>query len=633
MKKVLRSSFLLIFLIPMIFLCGLSGLAQTSDYWLKMERKGTGYGYEHIKVTKLPDGNLKYNYNQHLKTDVAGLNPQDITQEGHYVVDKSLKPISLDVQINFLAKKSHLTGKCENNLLTLTKDDGEGQVLKQEILFQDVFFDISLPSLILKNVDKKNFKLKIFDQTEVKVKEVQVRIIRVDKKEVEAAVSDLMTTRYRINRKGQIKEARYIEINSRSYLTNAADAQNIRYLNTADGYTLTVKSQKSFPNIYKVTQAQIQVRWKNIPFEEFSFVDNRQQVVKKTETGSDYEVILEMSRFDPRPREIAIPVQDEKFSSYLAETDYIKPHDPSVRKQLAEIQGDEKNAFKLVEKILRWVSTNIKSDYIAETLTGPEVLQKKRGKCSEYTILFASLARAAGIPTRLALGELGSGNLWQGHMWDEVWLGEWMAVDASAGSFVSGPTHLKFIDSPTVMGTQKIRWKLTDNLSIEILDFKEEEARAGIKTGIFGETYFNQNFSCKISAPDKTWTMEEKQDGSVTMLEMSSKEDSANFALVFFVVPAGMNPKKILEGRLNAIRNMVKNFERLEESELEIAGQKAPSVVFKQSRKDQSIAVVQNCLLIDGTNGYLFVFATPEDKFEKSRPQFQKVLASFEIIK
>jgi transglutaminase-like putative cysteine protease len=126
-----------------------------------------------------------------------------------------------------------------------------------------------------------------------------------------------------------------------------------------------------------------------------------------------------------------------------------------------------------VKNLLLWVYENIGTEYIAETLSGPEVLKRKRGKCVEFSTLFASLARAAGIPTRVAFGESLSGYNWVGHMWCEVWLGEWTAVDAAAGTFVESPSHIKFVHSPTVMGTQKIRWKLVDNLGIEILTFQK----------------------------------------------------------------------------------------------------------------------------------------------------------------
>ncbi|MFQ6003744.1 MAG: transglutaminase-like domain-containing protein, partial [Candidatus Zixiibacteriota bacterium] len=444
----------------------------------------------------------------------------------------------------------HVTGKYANGLMNLSIEDEE-EVRKREIPFQDTYFDVVLGDLILKREDEKIFKLKIFDPTGLKVNSVQVEVTKSDANELEATVTDILTKKYRIDRQGQIKQIQFVELHIRAYLTDAEDAQNISYLNTADGLTWMVKSKKSFPNVYKVAQAQIQVKWKDVPLEEFDFEDNRQKVVKKTSAKGKYEVILEIVKITPASKGIEAPIVDEKFGSFLKDTEYIQPSDTTIQQQLAEIQGNEKDAFTIVQNILRWISDNISTDIIAETLTGPEVLKKRRGKCSEYAILFASLARAAGIPAKVVLGEANSGNQWIGHMWNEVWLGEWMAVDAATGIFVTGPSHVKFVDSPTVMGTQRVRMKLVDNLSLEILDFTEEEivTSAEIKTGIFGHTYFNKAFTCKISAPDTTWVIDETVEAGHTSVTIKPKEEeNVTFALVLFAVPPGMSAKAILNG-------------------------------------------------------------------------------------
>ncbi|MFQ6115387.1 MAG: hypothetical protein ACE5NG_15110, partial [bacterium] len=95
----------------------------------------------------------------------------------------------------------------------------------------------------------------------------KVEVTKSDANELEATVTDILTKKYRIDRQGQIKQIQFVELHIRAYLTDAEDAQNISYLNTADGLTWMVKSKKSFPNVYKVAQAQIQVKWKDVPLE------------------------------------------------------------------------------------------------------------------------------------------------------------------------------------------------------------------------------------------------------------------------------------------------------------------------------------------------------------------------------
>ena len=454
----------------------MKGFAQERESWLKLERKGKGYGFDHIVVERLGDRSIMYQIQEVIRTDIAGFNPQEITQDGRYVVDLDMHPVSLDFFIKFHSKKMHVKGNCINGVMYLTTIDDAGFVLNHEIPFQDVYFEVVVGNVIFRKRNENQFRLKIFNPLELKVNEFQVEVNPTDGDGIEATLKERITMKYRIDRRGRIQQIDFVELNSRSYLTNAEDARNIDYLSTSDGFTLTVKPERSFPDVNKITQAQIKVKWQEIPFEEFKFEDNRQKLLGKSNSRHDYEAVIEITQPLPPSNKIDVPVRDSEFIPFLEDTQYIKPSHPSIRKKLAEIKGDEKDAFKLVQSILLWIYDNVKGEYIVETLTGPEVLQRRKGKCSEYATLFASLSRAAGIPTRIVFGEAVNGNRWIGHLWCEVWLGEWVAVDAAMGTFVTGPSHIKFIDSATVMGTQKIRWKLVDNLSLEILDYKEKES-------------------------------------------------------------------------------------------------------------------------------------------------------------
>jgi len=214
-----------------------------------------------------------------------------------------------------------------------------------------------------------------------------------------------------------------------------------------------------------------------------------------------------------------------------------------------------------------------------------------------------------------------------------VWLGEWIAVDPSFGAFVAGPSHLKFIDSPTVEGTQGVRFKLVDNLQIEILDFQEEKSQTALKTGISGSTYANATFACRISAPDDTWTMKEESENGTAMLSMKPKKAGVQFALVFFAIPPGTPAGTILEGRLNVIGQMGRNYKLIEKSEADVAGRKAPSAIFSHGGKDGETIVNRNILLVDGSSGYLFALIAPEAEFAGLDAPFKTILASFDLIK
>ena len=163
---------------------------------------------------------------------------------------------------------------------------------------------------------------------------------------------------------------------------------------------------------------------------------------------------------------------------HLKDSGYVKPDDPTIRQQLVEIIGDEKNAYAVAEKIIRWTSSNIKFTLNAPYLSGPELLKKRTGHCTHYAVLFASFARAAGIPTKMVtelLNIKANPHLWGPHMWNEVWVGEWIAVDSMRGEFITGPSHIKFTEAPTTIELQGAISRLENNLNLEILDFTEQE--------------------------------------------------------------------------------------------------------------------------------------------------------------
>jgi hypothetical protein len=462
----------LFFLFP-IFLLTINSFSQTRESWQKLERNGQGYGFDHIIAEDLANGNIRYEIYQTIKTDIAGFNPQEITQKGFYVVDEEMKPVKFDIHVKFKTKQTHISGDLSEQTLRLTRQvDGE-EMEVQEIPFEDVYFEVVLGNVIFQKKDLGNFRLKVFNPVEGKVNDYDVEVIPDDKDGIIAKVRERITMIFYIDKKGRVRQIKFVELNSRSYVTSARNARKINYLNTADGLTLTVLCKPQFPNVWDIDKAQISIRWKGIPFEQFCFSDNRQRAIEKVQNGNEYEAVLEINKPIPHSKKMDIPVRDGEFEVFLKDSEFIKPNDPAIQKQLAEIQGDERDALSLVKTILLWVYDNIGTEYIAQTLPGPEVLKRKRGKCVEFSTLFASLSRAAGIPTRIVFGEALNGKNWVGHMWCEVWLGEWVAVDAAAGIFVENPSHIKFIDSPTVMGTQKIRWKLVDNLGIEILTFQK----------------------------------------------------------------------------------------------------------------------------------------------------------------
>ncbi|HQU43010.1 MAG TPA: transglutaminase domain-containing protein [Pirellulales bacterium] len=91
-----------------------------------------------------------------------------------------------------------------------------------------------------------------------------------------------------------------------------------------------------------------------------------------------------------------------------------------------------------------------KKNYKTPLATAADVAQTLEGDCTEHAVLLAALARASGIPARVAMGLVYAPNH-QGfayHMWTEMYLGDcWVPLDATLGEGLVPADHIKLADS------------------------------------------------------------------------------------------------------------------------------------------------------------------------------------------
>jgi hypothetical protein len=125
----------------------------------------------------------------------------------------------------------------------------------------------------------------------------------------------------------------------------------------------------------------------------------------------------------------------KEIEDALAETVDLPVKSPQVKALAAQAVGDAKTPREKVERLVHFVSEYVKDELCPGELSVPEIIEKKAGDCTEHALLFAALARAAGVPTREVGGLMYMGDEVQafgGHEWDEVVLdGKWVAVDPS----------------------------------------------------------------------------------------------------------------------------------------------------------------------------------------------------------
>jgi hypothetical protein len=138
-------------------------------------------------------------------------------------------------------------------------------------------------------------------------------------------------------------------------------------------------------------------------------------------------------------------------AEYTAPNAYIQSDDAEVQKHAEAAAGGETDPWKIATRMEKWVYENLKKKNFSTLLaSAAEVARDLSGDCTEHAVLLAAMARAKGIPSRVAVGLVYVDSLssFGGHMWTEVNIdGVWYPLDATLAQGGIAADHLKFADS------------------------------------------------------------------------------------------------------------------------------------------------------------------------------------------
>lgn len=139
---------------------------------------------------------------------------------------------------------------------------------------------------------------------------------------------------------------------------------------------------------------------------------------------------------------------DGDATRWLRPTIPVPSGHPGIVDLSREVLAGAESAQARITAILRWLDANIRKSG-ADAFSALDVLQTRQAECQGHSYLYAALARAAGIPTRIVNGLVYSGEH-QGflyHTWVESLVdGQWRAVDPTFGQDVADGTHVKVLE-------------------------------------------------------------------------------------------------------------------------------------------------------------------------------------------
>ena len=145
------------------------------------------------------------------------------------------------------------------------------------------------------------------------------------------------------------------------------------------------------------------------------------------------------------PRDIKPTGATEDLSKFLAPERFIESDDEEIRAEAARAVGKITGTRERAERLVRHVNGLLEKKPTVSLPSAREVLRTKVGDCNEHTALYVALARAVGIPARIATGVAYVRGAFYYHAWPEVHVdGAWLPVDPTLNQFPTDAMHLRF---------------------------------------------------------------------------------------------------------------------------------------------------------------------------------------------
>jgi transglutaminase-like putative cysteine protease len=171
------------------------------------------------------------------------------------------------------------------------------------------------------------------------------------------------------------------------------------------------------------------------------------------------------------PQTLQAGPADPDARNYLAAEPFIESDAPEIVAEAEVAVRGGTTARDRAERLTRYVNYILDKKPTVSLPSAREVLRTRVGDCNEHTALFVAMARAAGIPARIAVGLVNIHGAFYYHAWPEVYLDEggnrglWLPVDPTLNQFPADTTHLRFarggLDKQTLIlpliGTLQIR--------------------------------------------------------------------------------------------------------------------------------------------------------------------------------
>jgi hypothetical protein len=164
-----------------------------------------------------------------------------------------------------------------------------------------------------------------------------------------------------------------------------------------------------------------------------------------------------------------LPHRDTALMPYLRADEWVLSDDKNVKGNALNMALVEKNdAFGMARYLNSDLYFSIPPVPSSVLINSADLFKIRFGDFIGRTVMFASFARAVGIPTRLIGGLVYWNGYFYFHTWPEVWFDRWIPVDPTLAQFPADVTHIPLKEGSLKDITSIVR--SLESIDIEILE-------------------------------------------------------------------------------------------------------------------------------------------------------------------
>ncbi len=334
----------------------------------------------------------------------------------------------------------------------------------------------------------------------------------------------------------------------------------------AESFEATLaRSNVRFADARSIERIKLRITHKKPQLGWPAFRSSTQTILEKTPST----LILEVVR--PERKASAERIDEAPF---LRPNQILQSDDAEVARLAHQIAGNEGDRLKAARKLQDWVAANMTFDPGIAVVPASEVVRNRRGTCVAYSVLLASMARAVGIPSRLAMGFIYLGGIWGGHAWVEVLVdGQWLPLDAAGyRPGLADAARIQFdwyTAEDNFAGFSAAGLQMYGNVDIAVLEYSEGGAFVRVpadaeRYSVSGNEYRSSGLGLSLRRPedftfakldtvypDPTILQLERGSAKVTVAlsEANANTDSATRKLIDDVTPGAAGMAVQLDGR------------------------------------------------------------------------------------